>query len=54
MSDDLAERIHHMSVRTYRQELALEPGWLKRKKLLTLIARAQIAAQERGWGDTAA
>jgi hypothetical protein len=53
MPDALAEQIHHVSVRTYRQELALGPVGLKLSTLLTLMARAKIAAKEHGWSATA-
>jgi hypothetical protein len=53
MSDAFAEAMHHQRLRTYRRELLLTPPGLKRAKLLTLIARAKMAAAERDWPETA-
>jgi hypothetical protein len=52
MSKAFAEAMHHQSVRTYRRELLFAPVGLKRAKLLTLIARAKITAEEEDWPET--
>jgi hypothetical protein len=52
MSKAFAEAMHHRSVRNYRLELALEPPGLKKARLLTLIARAKMDADEHGWPET--
>jgi hypothetical protein len=52
MSTAFGEAMHHQRVRTYRQELSLAPLGLKRAKLLTLIAREKMAAEEQGWAET--
>jgi hypothetical protein len=52
MSEAFAEAMHHQTVRNYRRELAgAQPG-LKRARLLTLIARAKLAAEDHGWPAT--
>ena len=51
--DTFAESMHHRAVRTYRRELAAAPPGLGRAKLMTLLARTKMAAQERGWPETA-
>jgi hypothetical protein len=48
-----AEAMHHQTLRTYRQELLVAPVGLKRARLLTLIARARMTAEEEGWPETA-
>jgi hypothetical protein len=52
MSEAFAEAMHHQTVRKYRLELALTQLGLKRAKLLTLIARAKIDAEDNGWPET--
>jgi len=52
MSEDFAEMIHHQTIRTYRRELADEYVPIRRAKLLTLIARARMAAADHGWPET--
>jgi hypothetical protein len=52
MSTAFVEAMHHQRVRTYRLELSLAPLGLKRAKLLTLIAREQMHAEEEGWPET--
>jgi len=52
MSKAFAEAMHHQSVRTYRRELLLTPVGLKRAKLLTLIARARMTAEDEEWPET--
>jgi len=52
MSKAFAEAMHHQSVRTYRRELLLKPVGLKRAKLLTLIARARMTAEDEEWPET--
>jgi hypothetical protein len=52
MDDASTERMHHNDLRKYRRELALAPAGLKKAKLVTLIARAQIDAEYYGWGRT--
>jgi hypothetical protein len=53
MNDGFAEAMHHQTVRTYRRELAREPIAIKRAKLITLIARAKMDAEDHGWPATA-
>ena len=53
MSEAFAEAMHHQTIRTYRRELARESMWIKRAKLLTLIARAKMDAEDHGWPATA-
>jgi hypothetical protein len=52
VSETFAEAMHHQSVRGYRAELVLAPTALKRAKLLTLIARAKMNAEDHGWPET--
>ena len=52
MDDALTERMHHDNLRKYRRELLCAPAGLKRAKLLTLIARASMDAEDFGWGKT--
>jgi hypothetical protein len=52
MSEAFAEAMHHQSVRNYRAELVVAPMGLKRAKLLTLIARAKMDAEDHGWPAT--
>ena len=52
MDDANTERTHHDNLRKYRRELLLAPAGLKKTKLLTLIARANIEAEYYGWGKT--
>ena len=52
MPEAFAEAMHHQSVRNYRAELVLAPTALKRAKLLTLIARAKLDAEDHGWPAT--
>jgi hypothetical protein len=52
MSKVFAEALHHQSVRTYRRELLLTPVGLKRARLLTLIARAKMTAEDEDWPET--
>jgi len=39
-------------VRKYRHELTAAPPGLGRSKLITLLARMKMAAEERGWPET--
>jgi hypothetical protein len=52
MSKAFAEAMHHQTVRTYRRELLLTPVGLKRARLLTLIARAKMTAENEEWPET--
>ena len=53
MPNALNEVIHHQSVRQYRKELAVASSTLRRSKLITLLARAEMDAEEYGWSATA-
>jgi hypothetical protein len=53
MSNAFAEATHHETLRIYRRELALEPMPIRRAKLITLIARAKMDADDHGWSSTA-
>jgi len=50
--DVLAQNTHHQTVRKYRHELTAAPPGLGRSKLITLLARMKMAAEERGWPET--
>lgn len=52
MSDSVAETEHHQNVREYREELILAPDGLRRSRLITLIAREKMLAEEEGWPPT--
>jgi hypothetical protein len=52
MPEAFAEAMHHQTVRNYRVELRYAPPGLKRAKLLTLLARTEMAAKEHGWPAT--
>ena len=52
MPNAFAEAMHHQTLRTYRRELEFQGQGLKRVRLLTLIARLNIEATERGWPPT--
>jgi len=49
---DSSEATHQQTVRDYRRELAVASTPLQRAKLLTLIARMNMAAKEHGWSQT--
>ena len=51
--DGVAEIVHHQTVRKYRLELTTAPPGLGRAKLMTLLARMEMAAEEHGWPETA-
>ena len=53
MPSDFTERMHHQNVRNYRIELVHAAPGLNRARLLTLLARAKMAAEENGWPATA-
>jgi hypothetical protein len=52
MDERSTERAHHDNLRKLRWELSLAPVGIKRAKLLTLIARANMEAADYGWGKT--
>jgi hypothetical protein len=52
MSDSFAKSMHHLTVRQYRLELAMAPPGVGRAKLITLLARMKVAAEEHGWPET--
>jgi hypothetical protein len=45
--------IHHQSVRQYRKSLAIASSTLRRSKLMTMLARAELDAEQHGWSLTA-
>jgi hypothetical protein len=47
-----ARDTHDLTVRKYRTELATTPEGLGRRKLVTLLARMKMAAEEQGWPET--
>jgi len=49
---DFAESMHHRAVRYYRIELAKTTPGLSRAKLVTLLARLRMAAEDHGWPAT--
>lgn len=49
MPEAFAKAMHNETVRAYRRELEYAPRGLKRARLLTLIARLRLVAEERGW-----
>jgi len=53
MSESAAEHTHHQNVLQYRRELDLAPAGIERAKLITLIAREKMRAEEEGWPETA-
>ena len=52
MLESAAESEHHQKVQKYRQDLKLAPAGLRRSRLMTLIAREEMLAQEEGWPPT--
>ena len=47
-----ARSMHDQTVRKYRLELTMAPPGLGRSKLITLLARMKMAAEEEGWPET--
>jgi hypothetical protein len=52
MPDTFAQNMHHEAVRKYRLELATAPQGLGRAKLITLLARMKMVAEEHDWPET--
>jgi hypothetical protein len=52
MSESVAEHTHHQNVLLYRRELDSAPPGIQRARLITLIAREKMLAEEEGWPDT--
>lgn len=52
MSESVAELMHHLAVCQYRRELTISRPGLKRSRLVTLIARAKVLAEDEGWAPT--
>jgi hypothetical protein len=44
--------MHHLAVCQYRRELTISRPGLKRSRLVTLIARAKVLAEDEGWAPT--
>jgi hypothetical protein len=49
MPEAFAEAMHHERLRLYRRELLLAPAGMARARLITLIARENMAAEYHGW-----